>query len=762
MRRSCSTGPSPSTSSSRHPPGRPPRSVQVITNTRTPGLAGARNSGIMAPSGELVAFCDDDDEWLQGKVRRPGREPRGARRPDIGHGHPRALRRSRDGPHPDPRIGDARRARPRPRRWRPTRRASWSGARRCSARSASSTRRSRAATARTSTGSCAPPRRAGSPSSSAISSTCGGASRCSHGNWQMIIDAIDYVLAKHAVLRDEPRRARPACWAGERSRSAALTRRRQALGQAWADDQVVMARATRVPGDRRRPAPRQRRATRWPSPTSADAASDHPPVERHASWARAPPGPARRSLTNRSSSTLRRAQYSAAAVGRQRDRVRDEERGESCAEHHTCEQQRHEDRDRIDRCHRRQGLAARVEPDARRLPERQQVGRQDRHDPGDRRSDHAERRCQARLRTMLRTSATQHVDGRQPRSAEHQQHHVDETARRGDQHRRAQQRQRRSAADVVGTERSHHERSEDDHGDVGRPRDEHEPRRRSPVHVLHSGAVHRARSTVAVEAGSSGGRRSRRTRRRSCSATPCRTHRRPRATRPPPGSARRVVASASGRPAPPPSGVLYRQNTALRDHLVAGRRVAETESDEQHRRTRARPPRSGASRRRSRRWHLPHAGHDQHRHHLGDRPQDAVEHGGDEHLVACPQCAGRDLVEAGERQQDGDRPDHRGRRVAGRLSLGEHPAQRVGEHEHDRCRDDIRARPNRSSAPGPGGGREAGVDTGMKYCSPVSTPSEHRPCMIANRRDGDEELAGAPTDRATGWRSAAWRSCRRR
>ncbi|MGW4500777.1 glycosyltransferase family 2 protein [Micromonospora sp. NPDC004336] len=48
---------------------RPDRQVRVIRNTRTPGLAGARNSGILAATGELVAFCDDDDEWLPGKLR---------------------------------------------------------------------------------------------------------------------------------------------------------------------------------------------------------------------------------------------------------------------------------------------------------------------------------------------------------------------------------------------------------------------------------------------------------------------------------------------------------------------------------------------------------------------------------------------------------------------------------------------------------------------------------------------------------------------
>jgi glycosyltransferase involved in cell wall biosynthesis len=42
--------------------------VQVMVNTRTPGLAGARNSGILELDTELVAFCDDDDIWLPGKL----------------------------------------------------------------------------------------------------------------------------------------------------------------------------------------------------------------------------------------------------------------------------------------------------------------------------------------------------------------------------------------------------------------------------------------------------------------------------------------------------------------------------------------------------------------------------------------------------------------------------------------------------------------------------------------------------------------------
>ena len=43
--------------------------VRVLANARTPGLAGARNTGVEALDTELVAFCDDDDEWLPGKLR---------------------------------------------------------------------------------------------------------------------------------------------------------------------------------------------------------------------------------------------------------------------------------------------------------------------------------------------------------------------------------------------------------------------------------------------------------------------------------------------------------------------------------------------------------------------------------------------------------------------------------------------------------------------------------------------------------------------
>lgn len=42
--------------------------VRVLTNRRRPGLAGARNSGILAADADLIAFCDDDDTWLGGKL----------------------------------------------------------------------------------------------------------------------------------------------------------------------------------------------------------------------------------------------------------------------------------------------------------------------------------------------------------------------------------------------------------------------------------------------------------------------------------------------------------------------------------------------------------------------------------------------------------------------------------------------------------------------------------------------------------------------
>ena len=44
------------------------RRLIVMANARSAGLAGARNSGIDKASNAWIAFCDDDDEWLEGKL----------------------------------------------------------------------------------------------------------------------------------------------------------------------------------------------------------------------------------------------------------------------------------------------------------------------------------------------------------------------------------------------------------------------------------------------------------------------------------------------------------------------------------------------------------------------------------------------------------------------------------------------------------------------------------------------------------------------
>ncbi|MFI7628809.1 glycosyltransferase family 2 protein [Microbispora rosea] len=44
------------------------RSVRVLDNRRAAGLPGARNTGISVLGTDFVAFCDDDDLWLPGKL----------------------------------------------------------------------------------------------------------------------------------------------------------------------------------------------------------------------------------------------------------------------------------------------------------------------------------------------------------------------------------------------------------------------------------------------------------------------------------------------------------------------------------------------------------------------------------------------------------------------------------------------------------------------------------------------------------------------
>lgn len=46
----------------------PGRAIHVLENSRTSGLAGARNTGVLALQTPLVAFCDDDDTWLPEKL----------------------------------------------------------------------------------------------------------------------------------------------------------------------------------------------------------------------------------------------------------------------------------------------------------------------------------------------------------------------------------------------------------------------------------------------------------------------------------------------------------------------------------------------------------------------------------------------------------------------------------------------------------------------------------------------------------------------
>jgi glycosyltransferase involved in cell wall biosynthesis len=147
------------------------RVVRALRNTRSPGLAGARNTGVLAATGELVAFCDDDDEWLPSKL-----EAQAAQLLD----------------HPDAAVAicgvfvcyDGRAKMRLPNNDRLTLRelAPSSRAEPHSTRSGWSTRRSRAATPRTTSGFCAPPRsRRSSPFASRSHASTGTATRSSSG-----------------------------------------------------------------------------------------------------------------------------------------------------------------------------------------------------------------------------------------------------------------------------------------------------------------------------------------------------------------------------------------------------------------------------------------------------------------------------------------------------------------------------------------------------------------------------------------------------
>jgi glycosyltransferase involved in cell wall biosynthesis len=59
------------------------------------GVSAARNAGIRAASGELIAFLDADDEWLPGKTRR--QVELFARHPQVGLVYGHALRIDREG-----------------------------------------------------------------------------------------------------------------------------------------------------------------------------------------------------------------------------------------------------------------------------------------------------------------------------------------------------------------------------------------------------------------------------------------------------------------------------------------------------------------------------------------------------------------------------------------------------------------------------------------------------------------------------------------
>lgn len=45
------------------------RAVRTMRNTQAPGVDGARRTGREAAQGEVVVFCDDDEEWPPDRLR---------------------------------------------------------------------------------------------------------------------------------------------------------------------------------------------------------------------------------------------------------------------------------------------------------------------------------------------------------------------------------------------------------------------------------------------------------------------------------------------------------------------------------------------------------------------------------------------------------------------------------------------------------------------------------------------------------------------
>ena len=45
------------------------RSIRAVANSRSPGLPGARNTGVALACGEFIASCDDDDAWHPTKLQ---------------------------------------------------------------------------------------------------------------------------------------------------------------------------------------------------------------------------------------------------------------------------------------------------------------------------------------------------------------------------------------------------------------------------------------------------------------------------------------------------------------------------------------------------------------------------------------------------------------------------------------------------------------------------------------------------------------------